>query len=333
MKTNNTFTEIKEVLDKANNILIISHILPDGDNIASVLGMAISLGLLGKNTTALCNGTLPQYYEFLPHRDKLVSVAEAQCQQYDLTLALDMSDKGRGGAELDFAYNSPLVVNIDHHISNDYFGDYNYVDPGAAATAQILTDFLLQSGYPLNKDIATSFYTGILTDSGNFTYGNTTAATLALASELLRYEPDLAEIRLNVFENVSFKRKKILGHILNNAVELPSHNLVYSTLTYGECQALKAEGQDFEGAIDHLIGVNNVKMALFFREMEPNLVKVGFRGRLGADVTVVAGKFGGGGHKAAGGCSVAGDFTAIVQQVLEACVEYMNNLEYTENLE
>ncbi len=327
MKKNNTFSEIKDIIDRSGDIVIISHILPDGDNIGSVLGMAISLSLLGKKVTPVVNGDLPGYYKFLPQSQLLKPPSEA-VGQYDLVLALDMSDKARGGDALAFAFadNCP-VVNIDHHISNDYFGDYNYVEPKAAATAQILTDFLLKANYPLNREIAASFYTGILTDSGNFTYTNTTADTLRLAGELLEYEPDLEEIRVNVFENISFKRKKILGQVLLNAVAIPEASLVYSVLTLAECRSLAAEGQDFEGIIDHLIGISDVKMAIFFREIEPDVVKVGFRGRFGVDVTVVAGAFGGGGHKAAAGCSLCGTLEDKVKAIVAAAIEYMENFE------
>lgn len=327
MKTNNTFSEINNALMKAENILIISHILPDGDNIASVLGMAISLGSLGKKVTPVVNGILPAYYEFLPQVELLVAPEEAAkgAGSYDLTLALDMSDKERGGDYLDFAYLSETVVNIDHHISNDYFGDLNYVDPLAASTTQILTEFVLKHNYPFNRDIATAFYTGMMTDSGNFTYNNTSAATMALGAELLKLKPDLETIRINIYENMCFRRKKVLGQVLVNAVELPEGHLTYSTLNYKECTNLRAQGQDFEGAIDHLIGVNGIKMSIFFRELQQDLVKVGFRGRQGVDVTKVAEIFGGGGHKAAGGCSLVGDFNQVVDKVLTEALKYMEN--------
>lgn len=327
MMTNNTFAEINRALMEAKNILIISHILPDGDNIASVLGMAISLASLGKKVTPVINGILPVYYEFLPQVESLVSPEEAAkgAEDYDLTLALDMSDKDRGGVNLNFAYQVKTVVNIDHHISNNYFGNYNYVDSLAASTTQILTEFMLKMGYPLNRDIATAFYAGMMTDSGNFTYNNTSAATMAMGAELLKFKPDLEVIRINIYENMCFRRKKVLGQILVNAVELPESHLTYSTLNYKECSNLKAQGQDFEGAIDHLIGVSGVKMAIFFRELQQDLVKVGFRGRQGVDVTKVAELYGGGGHKAAGGCSLEGEFNQVVDRVLSDALKYMEN--------
>ncbi|MDO4542267.1 MAG: DHH family phosphoesterase [Bacillota bacterium] len=325
MKNNNSFSEIKEVLDRAEHILIISHILPDGDNIASVLGMAISLGGAGKKVTPVVNGALPEYYRFLPQVDMLIPPEQASRGRYDVVLALDMSDKERGGEKLAFAYNDSTVVNIDHHISNDYFGDYNYVEPQAAATTQILTKFLLETEYGLNRDIATAFYTGLLTDSGNFTYQSTSSETLSLGAELLKYKPDLEAIRMNVYENISFRRKKILGQALNNAVKIEERSIAYSTLNFHECRALAAQGQDFEGVIDNLIGVNGIKLAVFFRELQEGLVKVGFRGRLGVDVTEVAKIYGGGGHKAAGGCSVEGDFENVVNDVIGQCCRYMES--------
>ncbi|MEG0875097.1 MAG: bifunctional oligoribonuclease/PAP phosphatase NrnA [Clostridiales bacterium] len=325
MKKNNSLTQIKQIIDQSNNLLIVSHILPDGDNIGSVLGLSMCLQAMGKKVTAVANGAIPKYYEFLPNVEILISPENVAKDKYDLVIALDMSDCGRGGNSFDFIWQGYTILNIDHHISNDFFGDYNYVQPEAAATAQILTEILLNCAYPITTDIATDFYVGILTDSGNFTYSSTSDKTLSLAAELLKYNPDLMAIRMNVFENVSFKRKKILGKALVNAKEIEPRNIVYSTLNYEECQELEAEGQDFEGIIDHLIGVTDIRMGIFFREMEKNIIKVGFRGKPGVDVTVVAGEFGGGGHKAAGGCTVEATMGNAVERVISLAVDYMES--------
>ncbi|MEE0776163.1 MAG: DHH family phosphoesterase, partial [Bacillota bacterium] len=323
MKKNNTIEELKQVLENSHNMLIISHILPDGDNIGSVLGMTLLFTAMGKKVTPIANGTMPYYYEFLSHSELLQPVEAIHEGNYDLVLALDMSDRERGGDLGDFWEQCPVVMNIDHHHTNTYFGDYNYVDGEAASNTQILTELILAWGWSLTKEIAEAFYTGMLTDSGSFTYPATSAKTLALASELMKFHPDLPVIRSNVFENVTFKRKKILGKVLTDAVSLCDGRLVYSSLAYGDCAALEANGPDFEGVIDHLIGVTGVEFAVFFREMEQGITKVGFRGRKGRDVTAVAAQFGGGGHKAAGGCTMEGDFSQCVKAVIDASIAYL----------
>lgn len=325
MKTNNTFKELKQIIDESSNLLLISHSLPDGDNIGSVLAMTLALKSMGKTVTAISNGALPQYYRFLPQSDLLQepSVVKGQESSYDLIICMDMSDWERSGAAFHGFTPSCPMMNIDHHYSNNYFGEYNYVDAKAASCTQILTEFMVETGIPITKDMATSLYTGLLTDSGSFTYQNTTEKTLLAAAVLLRTEPNLSEIRLNVFENISFKRKKILARALTNAKQICGGKITYATLNYEECMVLDADGQDFEGVIDNLIGVTDVKMGIFFREMEKNIVKVGFRGRPGVDVTAVAALFGGGGHQAAGGCTIENNFETAVSSVLKEAVAYL----------
>lgn len=323
MKKNNSFAEINQVIEKSQFPLVLSHILPDGDNIGSVLGMTLLLNAMGKKTTPIVNGTLPYYYRFLPGVEYLCPRETVHHDGYDLVLALDMSDHERGGDLGDFWETCPTVVNIDHHHTNTYFGDYNYVDGDAASNTQILTEMVLAWKWPLTKEVAECFYTGMLTDSGNFTYPATSSKTLRMAAELMNYHPDLPAIRSNVFENVTFCRKKILGKVLTDAVALCDGRLVYSSLNYEACQSLSAEGPDFEGIIDHLIGITDVEFAIFFREMEKGVTKVGFRGRKGRDVTMVATQFGGGGHKAAGGCTLEGNFSDCVDTVLKAAIAYL----------
>ena len=145
---------------------------------------------------------------------------------------------------------------------------------------------------------------GMLTDSGNFTYPATSSKTLRMAAELMNYHPDLPAIRSNVFENVTFCRKKILGKVLTDAVALCDGRLVYSSLNYEACQSLSAEGPDFEGIIDHLIGITDVEFAIFFPRNGKRRYQSRFPRPQGRDVTMVATQSGGGGHKAAGGCTL-----------------------------
>lgn len=324
-KTNHTIFELKQIIDKCNNLLIISHILPDGDNIGSVIAMSLVLKAQEKNVTAVVNGEMPPYYTFLEGASALVPPDALTEAPFDCILCLDMSDKARGGKIWEKISAAPLIINIDHHISNDYFGDYNYVLSDASSTAEIITTLLEAWDIPITKAMAEALYTGIVTDSGSFTYPSTSPQTMRAAALLLEAKPNLEAIRENVLENVSFLRKKLLSAVLHHAKLLCDGRLCYAAISHEEITALGAKGPDFENIIDHLIGVTGVEFAVFFREIRPNEVKIGFRGRGDNDVTVVASRFGGGGHRAAAGCSCNGLLSEVMEKVLQESQCYLED--------
>jgi phosphoesterase RecJ-like protein len=325
MKKNNSISELKQIIDSCDNLLIISHVLPDGDNIGSVIAMMFVLKAKGKRVTAVCNGTIPPYYAFLAGAEQLVTSAELQETTYDGVICLDMSDYQRGGDIWQRISGSPVTINIDHHISNDYFAVYNYVESGASSTAEVVTSLMTAWKEPFTKEIAEALYTGMVTDSGSFTYSSTSPQTMRMAAILLEYQPDLELIRENVLENTSFKRLKILAAVLDNAILDLNGTLCYGSIDYDKVKSLMAEGPDFENIIDHLIGVSGVRYAVFFRSTEPGVVKVGFRVRGDLDSTVVAVQFGGGGHKAASGCSYNGTLTQAKTAIIAAVRRYLED--------
>lgn len=320
---NNTPMSLKQIIDRCNNLLIISHILPDGDNIGSVIAMMLLLKKEGKQVTAVVNGEMPPYYRFLEGASFLVTRNDLVSRSYDAVICLDMSDRERGGEVWAKIEGTPVLVNIDHHVSNDDFGDYNYVLSDASSTAEIVTSLFLEWGVTIDKAMAEALYVGMVTDSGSFTYPSTSAHTMRMAAVLLEEKPDLEAIRENVLENVSFLRKKLLAAVLQHAELCCDGKLCYAAIGYDEIKSLHAKGPDFEGIIDHLIGVTGVEYAVFFREIEPETVKIGFRGRGKNDVTVVASHFGGGGHKAAAGCSCRGPLKDVVKSVVDDVSHYM----------
>ncbi len=326
MMKNNSTKKIKQIIDECNNLLIISHILPDGDNIGSVIAMMLYLKTKKKRVTAVVSGEMPPYYKFLVGSEVLIPALELQGAAYDSVICLDMSDKARGGMIWDRIEGEPVIVNIDHHKSNDYFGDYNYVLPDASSTAEILVALFSEWKVVFSKAIAEALYTGMITDSGCFTYPSTSAQTLRMAAILMEQHPDLEKIRENVLENVSFLRKKLLAAVLAHAVLAENGRLCYAVISYEEISALGAKGPDFENIIDHLIGITGVEFAVFFREIQKDSVKIGFRGRGANDVTEVASLFGGGGHKAAAGCSCQGALDSVVNDVIEAACRYLEGI-------
>ena len=320
---NNTFAELKQIIESYDDLLIISHVQPDGDNIGSVIALMRSLELAGKNVRAVCNGSLPERYAFLRGAERLCAPAGVTVGENTLVLALDCSDRGRFGTELAEKIAGRTLVNIDHHISNDYFGDYNYVDATAAATGEILTRLLQAAHWPLDGDIAAALYVAILTDCGNFTFSNTTARTLRAAALLLTYPVELESVRENVWGNLPLARKKLLSLVLANAVQDADERLVYSSVSQDEYRALAINGADFENIIDHLVEVRGCKLAILLREPEEGVSKLSFRAQQGYDAVAVASAFGGGGHRSAAGATVQAPAAEALAQVLAVARTYL----------
>lgn len=323
MKKNDSFATLKQIIDGHDNLLITSHILPDGDNIGSTIAMALALKRMGKNVMAVGNGEVPARFRFLAGADELVSPEEARAFGGDLVIALDISDRGRIGTALEPICEGKTIINIDHHISNDYFGDYNYVDAEAAATAEIVASLLLSLEIEIDRDIAASLYTGLLTDSGSFTFTNTTAHTLSMASYLLTYEPDLHEIRSHLFGNMSLAKKRLLGYILTEAKPFFDGAFIYCGVDASVQEELNVSSSDFEGAIDQLMEIARIKIAAVARSQAPGEVKVSLRAKPDFDAVAIAAPFGGGGHRAAAGCTIIGSLAEAEERLLAAVKAYL----------
>ncbi len=320
---NDGFARLKQIIEEHDNLLIISHILPDGDNIGSVIALTRSLEMAGKSVQGIVNGDLPEYYRFLSGTEALIPPEEADFNGCDLLIAVDSADKSRVGDKAAACFGRVTTVNIDHHISNDRYADFNYVDPNAGATAEILTEFLLATGYPMDETVAAALYVGLLTDTGSFTFQNTRAETLAAAAKLLTYPIDLPAMRENIYGNVALRRKRLLGHILCGAETEMGGDIIWSAADAAICRKLEVESADFEGCIDHLIAVSGVKIAILLRELDEGEVKVGFRTKTGYDAVAVSKPFGGGGHPGAAGCNVEGSMAAATEKILRVARAYL----------
>lgn len=323
MKENHKPSEIKKAVDKSRKPLVISHVLPDGDNVGSVIAMMRYLKAEGKEVTAVINGDMPPYYCFLEGAEELIPAACLSSGDYDCVICLDMSGKNRAGNVWDAVEGNPVIINIDHHQGNDCFADYNYVEPDAGSAAEIIARLLAEWGAVIDKQVAEALFTGIMTDTGCFTFPSTSAETMRTAAMLLESHPDLGKIREQVLENVSFLRKKILGIVLNRAVLECDGLFCHSSVTISDMEETGASESDFEGIVNELLSVSGVQVAVFSRESRPGFVKTSFRGRGGADVSKIAALFGGGGHKLAAGCCFDDNLEAAEEKLFAAVRGYL----------
>jgi phosphoesterase RecJ-like protein len=270
---------------------------------------------LGKQVTITLQDEVPFLYDFLSGVDKIQPLEKIQSNS--VVIFLDCSDKYRAGDDFpDQITETRLTVNIDHHPSNDFFADYNYVDDTSVATAELVYRILVALDVKITVDMAEAIYTGIVMDSGNFLYNNTSPRTMRIAADLLECGTDIEKIRTNLFESKPRAEVLLLRKGLKNLEFDSTGRMAWMTLSAQEVEAAGATGIHPEGIINYTRSIKGVEIGMLFRETSPGMVKVGFRSKGSLDVAELALKLGGGGHQQAAGAHVKGSLAEVKAQVL-----------------
>ncbi len=313
----NSLKEIAAQLKNRDNFLLIGHKIPDGDCIGSILGLYAGLISLHKKAIMFLSDPIPSIYAYLPFAD-LITDQLPPPSAIENTIFLDCTDIGRIDDKIAQNLNKDATIfNIDHHISNQFFGDFNYVDASASATAEIIYELLLVGEIPITTDIANPLYAGIVMDTGNFKYSNTSAKTHRIAADLLEYGVDLESTRINLFESKPIGEVLLLGKALQNFHRSEDGKIAWMLLSYRDIDALDVHGLHPEGLINYTRMIDGVQIGLIFREVEPGLIKIGFRSKKDIDVSLIAKELGGGGHKLAAGATQKGNLATVSSEVIK----------------
>jgi phosphoesterase RecJ-like protein len=286
--------------------VVTTHENPDGDALGSLLATKLTLAALRKEAVTYLAGRvpLPREYRFMP-LDDLVR-GSAPPMEGRVLVAVDCANESRLGRDAGRLLDGArLVVNIDHHHDNTRFGDVNLVVPQASSTGEILRDVMRELGVDLTPEIAEALYTAVVTDTGRFQYSNTTARALRLAAELVEAGANVHRVFQGVYENVAFAKLKLLARALERARVLEGGRVVVSYLERSDFEDAGAEEPFSEGIIDYLRAVEGAEMAALIRE-PPTRNGPSRRVSLRTteeeiDVSAIARKSGGGGHKQAAG--------------------------------
>jgi bifunctional oligoribonuclease and PAP phosphatase NrnA len=306
-QTMNDVQAVAEAIRSNDRFLVVTHENPDGDALGSMLGITLALRALGKDVAMFLSGTAPTpgEYRFLEldglHRKLPADVGER------VLLAVDCANEQRIGPEPDAVEQAKLVVNIDHHHDNSRFGDIDLIDDDASSTAEIVRDILGALDVPLTPEIAEALYVGLVTDTGRFQYTNTTPKAFRLAAELVEAGADVHGVFRHVYETVQFAKLKLLARALERAQLFEGGRLVISYLLKDDFSAVGAEEPYSEGIIDSLRAVEHSEMVALIREPPRNegpARRVSLRSSHDeVDVSAIARRVGGGGHRQAAGFS------------------------------
>lgn len=311
-------------IDSYSRVIIATHEIPDGDCIGSALALASALQQKGMVVQVANKEPIPPIYTFLAGSDQVLLPASLSTD-HELAILVDCSDLQRLGFDL-YAQCPHLtkVINIDHHISNTYFADVNIVDPNASATGEIIFNLITASSIKITPAIATALYTAIVTDTGSFQYENTKPYTLRSAASLMESGADLAGIRANIWENRPLTSIKVLSRALNNLATAADGQLAWIALSYAEITDLGADNEHMEGLVNYPRSIAGVEVGLFFKETEPDHIKVGFRSKQHVDVNLLAQQFNGGGHRRAAGCTIKAPMDRAINMVVSAAKDMLS---------
>ncbi len=298
--TSNSLAEIAAALKSARRIIVMSHYNPDPDAYGSSCGLALGLQSLGKEV-ALVNesGVLPRL-TWIPGVEKIQSTLPEG--NWDALVACDCGDRGRVGDSLKSRIsNYPVVVNIDHHASNDYFGTLNYVIPDACSTSELIAEVLEALRVSVNADMATCLYAGLSSDTGSFKYSSTSQKTFTVASKLVAYGASPFGIAQHLYASNSSESVKLHAEALSRLRLLDNGQTAFVAVTSEMLSSSGASREDADPLVDIARDIEGVIVAVLFKQDE-GLWRVSLRAKGSkVDVSKIATLFGGGGHKAAAG--------------------------------
>lgn len=307
-----------QTIAASGNVVMFTHVHPDGDALGSLFGLAEILERTGKNVFCFLEEPVSYLYDFLPGHGR------GNCNLHELkkfiaaagsdvmAVALDCGDEDRlGSLKAEFLEITPFVV-IDHHLSHRNFGTSRWVEPDCSSTGEMVYELALALGAEVNYTAAYNLYVAICTDTGSFRYECTGARTLHIAAELVEKGVRPEEVGGKLYDNYSRERLKLMEFVLATMTTCNSGQIAFMHVSQKMIEESGAAIQDVEGFIDFPRSLSSVRVAVFLKEGAKGQIAVSMRAKGDCDVAAVAKQFNGGGHRNAAGFRV---FETTIEQV------------------
>ncbi len=306
--------KIIEAIKKHKTFLLSTHINSDVDGIACELALSHYLKSLGKKVYIINPDKIAPMYRFI-NGTKAIEEFHGQHRNYDVAVTLDCGDLDRiDRVQKMIDFKKPLI-NIDHHITNDFFGTINLVKPFASSTAEVIYDLIKEARGTFSKNMAVLIYLGIMTDTGSFRYDNTTARTHKIVSELMRFKLPIGELYRKIYESIPLKDIKEFLKLMNR-FQMSHHNKIGSIdLTKAQLQRFSQEFDLREKIFSFLRSIKGIEAIVIFTVQNGHETRVNFRSHGHIDVAKLASYFKGGGHKKASGCRMTGNLVKARREI------------------
>jgi phosphoesterase RecJ-like protein len=302
--------EVLKQIEQRDRFVLTSHARPDGDAVGSALACCQILRSMGKKAEVVLRDGVPRIYQTLPFADQVVQTEQVN-GKYDAAIILECDSIQRTRLQ---GLDNSFLINIDHHMSGRPFAHVNWIDPKAVATAEMVYRLAREAGVTISPEIATCLYTAVLTDTGSFMFEGTNERTFALARELVLAGADPAHCARNVYFAHSTAKLRLLGAALSDMHR--EGPLAWISVTQQQMDRFAAKEEDCEGLVNYVLSIQDVEVAVFFRELPGGNFRVSLRSKGQLNVAEVAVKFGGGGHQCASGCAIDGPLSNAVSRIL-----------------
>lgn len=316
-----TIDNIREEINNADSIIILTHEMPDGDAIGSSLAMYNGLKTLGKDVEVVMSNN-SAVFNFLPGANEIKT--EGTKNNYDLAIALDCGDIKRLNGYTEYFENANSTIEIDHHTINTMFADYNFVNPTAPACAQILITILENLEIEITKEIGTCLLTGIITDTGGFKYQGVSAETFEFTAELLNRGVNVSNIYKKVLQTISKAKFELRKLAMERLEFLEEGKIAFTYIRKEDEEKINAETDAHEGIVEIGRDVEGVEISVFLREnKEKDGYKISLRSNEYVNVADICLMFNGGGHARAAGGNIKLPLEEAKQRIVEECKKYL----------
>ncbi len=309
--------KVAELIKKSKKAVILPHINADGDAIGSSMAMKEILLSLGISSEIYTDEPVEERLGFISDG---IKVYEGNVCEFDLCIVLDCGDTDRLGNRGEIMEKANTVVCLDHHRTNKGFGDASVILPDASATGEIMFDLCNELGVTMTPAIARYIYAAILSDTGGFAYSNTTVKTFAIASELVKYNINHAEIARLMFDTVDINSELIKAELTKEIMSYCDGKIRTVCATREICKKFNVDVEEIEGLVDIPRRIRGTEIAVAIKEHDDH-VRVSLRSNEYADVSKIATKFGGGGHMRAAGCTIYKSADEALEDIVKVCEE------------
>jgi len=324
------FQEAIDIIRKSRRFILTTHETSDGDGIGCELALYHALRRLKKDVIILNHEPVQEKYQFIDP-DNIIQVYDPENRKldlnsYDVLLSLDNSYIHRLGK---LAETIPHLhcakISIDHHVFRGSFADISIVDETASSIGEMIYNLIKELGIKIDCLIAEPIYMSIVTDTGYFSYPNTTPNAHLIVAELMQLGIDANRIHSLVYMRNTLEQAKLLGLSMETLRTAAEGRLAYFYITLAMCRKTKMKPEETEFFIDFVKAIDNVEVIIFFRQIARSKVNISLRSKTGFDVEAIAKKFGGGGHKRAAGMLMQGKFEEILKTVVAAFEKDLND--------
>ena len=314
-----TIEQLDISIKNSKNILLVSHMNPDGDTLGSMCGL---FSIIKDNYKKKCDmaavSKVPAIYNFIPYIEEVKYIENFDLsREYDLVINLDVAALNRCGDAQILFNKAKKTINIDHHETNINYGNLNFVEPEASATAEVIVELSQSLNWKISSKTAVCLYTGIMTDTGCFTFSNTTQKTMEYAGKLLSYGVQPSVIYQNCYESNSKDMVLFQSYCVSKAKFLNNDKIAYTVVYKKDLEKYNYNGEDFtDGLTEKLRAIQSTEIAFVVKELNAATSKLSMRSK-NLNIANVCSVFGGGGHKLAAGAVIKANVADSVKMILE----------------